>query len=293
MTQWVFLNHQFVPTEQATISIMDRGLLFGDSVYEVVPYYAGKPLHLDEHLQRLQESLTAIRCLPDNLPSKEGFVSLIKELLQKNDQCQSSALIYIQITRGVEQTRSHALPDNPTPTIIMFLLPFEPPHIDKLAKGLSAITMLDQRWAMCHIKTTALLGNLMLLDQAHQQHVNEGIFIRDGYITESTSSNIFIVQNETVLTPVADHSILNGITRRLIIDLVQQAGFEMKVQPISESQLLQADEIWLTSASKEITPVLNVNHKPVGEGYPGLIWQQMIKYYQNYRNQLPKLFNER
>lgn len=289
---WVFHNHQFVSSDQATVSIMDRGFLFGDSVYEVVPYYDGKPLHLYEHLQRLHESLTAIRCLSDKIPDQDQWVSLIKALLKKNDHANSSALIYIQVTRGVQSKRSHALPENPDPTLLMFLLPFSPPSKDKLAQGLSAITMLDQRWAMCHIKTTALLGNLMLMDQARQQHIDEGIFVHEGWVTESTSSNIFIVKDQTVLTPIADNHILNGITRRLLIDLCQQAGYTVKTDHIKESTLLNAQEVWLTSASKEITPILKVNHQPIGNGRPGPVWHHMIDYYQTYRNQLQNLFKE-
>ena len=292
ISPWVLLNNEWRPRDDATISIMDRGFLFGDSVYEVIPYYEGKPLHLDNHLQRLQESLAAIRCPLDHVPTRDQFIQLIKQLLQKNEQTQDSALIYIQITRGVESNRSHAIPDNPEPTCLMFLLPFNPPSIERLSQGVSAITMLDQRWSMCHIKTTSLLGNLMLMDQARQQHVNEGIFIRDGYVTESTSSNIFIVKNQTIMTPIANHHILNGITRRLIIDLAQQAGFDVQCQMITEHMLLQANEVWLTSASKEITPVISLNHQPVGNSRPGPIWQKMIKCYQQYRNQLPKLFDE-
>lgn len=292
MTDWVWLNHEWVPHDQAHISIMDRGFLFGDSVYEVVPYYKGRPLHLHQHLERLQQSLKAIRCLPSELADEKVWIERIKQLLTKNDATQNSAIIYIQVTRGVENTRRHRLPDNPDPTVVMFLLPFDPPSIDRLANGVSAITMLDQRWAMCHIKTTALLSNLMLLDQAHQQHVNEGIFTKDGYVTESTSSNILMVNNQIIMTPVADNQVLNGITRRLVMDLAQKAGYEVRAEPITEATLLDADEIWLTSASKEITPVLSINHQPVGTGSPGPVWHDMIQHYHHYLEQLPALLNE-
>lgn len=278
MTKFVYLNDKLLPAEQATVSVFDRGFLFGDSVYEVIPVYQGAAFGLDWHLHRLERSLSNIY-LQTNL-SLSDWHQRIKTLLEANQCEHSDCAIYMQISRDSDNLlRKHKISSHVKANIVIMLQPFTPPSLATLTQGFSVITLDDIRWQRCDIKTTALLGNILLLEQAQQSGVDDAIMVRQGLVTESTSSNVFIVKNNVISTPRTNQYILGGITRKIIIDIAKQNNITLEERDIKVEELNDADEIWLASSSKEIIPVLTLNKKPVGHGQPGSLWHQMIKLF--------------
>jgi D-alanine transaminase len=272
----VYLNGEYLPVEQAHVSVLDRGFIFGDGVYEVIPAYGGYPLRLKHHLQRLQNSLDAIRL--ENPRSESEWGEIIHALIEKNQG--EDQYIYLQVTRGVAK-RDHRFPDGTTPTVFVMSSPLLPVDAQLLQSGVSAITLDDIRWRYCSIKTTALLGNVLLRQQAVEQDAAEAILIRDGEVTEGAASNLFIVLNGVIITPPKSDLLLPGITRDLVVELAEHHGLACEERSISEAELKQAEEVWVTSSTKEILPVTTLDGKAVGDGKPGQTWQQMIKLYQD------------
>lgn len=277
--QIVYLNGQFLPLSQAKVSVMDRGFLFGDGVYEVIPVYGGKPFRLAEHLERLENSLGGIRMIsPLRTAEWEAVFSRLIEGTQ--DQA-----IYLQVTRGAPPKRDHAFPKEPVPpTVFAMCSPIAPIP----AEGVCAITVPDIRWQWCHIKAITLLANVLLRQQAVDQGCAEAILVRDGFAIEGAASNLFVVVDGVVLTPPKGHDILPGITRDLVVEIAKERGTALEERKITLDELQRADEVWLTSSTREILPVVTLDGQPVGEGAPGPVWTRMNALYQARKEALRK-----
>ncbi|NOX27863.1 MAG: D-amino-acid transaminase [Gammaproteobacteria bacterium] len=272
-----YINGQFVPLSEVTISPLDRGFVFGDGVYEVIPVYHGVAFRLDEHLLRLNNSLSAIRL--DNPYSDEKWATVLNQLIEENQAGDQS--LYIQITRGVAE-RDHAFPETSAATIFAMSKPLPASQ----QAPIKAITLQDIRWQWCHIKSTALLGNLLLRQQAIDRGCQEAILLRDGVLTEGAASNVFIVKDGVILTPQKSNQILPGITRDIVVELAEENNVAIAETEISEQQLLSADEIWVTSATKEIAPVIELNGKPINSGKIGPACQVMQKLFNQFKQTL-------
>ena len=272
----VYLNGRFVPREEACIPVTDRGLLFADSVYEVIPAYAGVPFRAQQHLDRLQRSLAAVR-LPDPM-SREQWLQMIGALCQGCPSRDQS--IYIQVTRGSYPTRALRLPAQVEPNVIAFVSPI-PERDPRIAReGLKAITIEDIRWHRCDIKSTNLLANILAQAQALEKQADDAIFIRDGIAKEGTASNLFIVLDGLLLTPPNSDELLAGVTRDLVMELAADAGIAHAEASIAEADLYAAEEIWLSSSTREVAPVVRLNEHTVSDGRPGRHWQRMDQLYQ-------------
>ncbi len=272
----VFLNGRFVPREMACVPVTDRGLLFGDSVYEVIPAYGGVPFRLAQHLDRLGRSLAAIRL--ENPLSRAEWESMIGELCGDCGDLDRS--IYIQVTRGAYPTRSHRIPAEVTPTVIAFssAIPERDPRIAR--QGIRAITLPDIRWHRCDIKATTLLANMLAQAEAVEKGADDAIFIRDHLATEGTASNLFIAHEGQLATPPNSDQLLPGVTRDLVLELARDAGVPCREAAITEQDLHRAEEIWLTSSTRELAPVVRLNDEIVGDGSPGPLWQRMDQLFQ-------------
>jgi D-alanine transaminase len=274
-----FLNGQYLKLQDAKISVLDRGFIFGDGVYEVVPAYKRRPFCMTQHLARLQRSLASIQIT--NPYQDAQWQDIIHQLIASSDA--PDQFVYFQVTRGVAK-RDHAFPQGVTPTVFAMTTPFAPPAGEVLAKGINAITTLDNRWLRCEIKSVALLGNVLKRQEAVQAGAVEVVMFRDGMLTEGSSSNIYIVKDGTLLAPPKDHKILEGIRYGLMDRLAQSAGVPMQVRPISKEEVLTADECLLSSATKEVLPITALDEKPVGHGAqagkPGPVWQKLYWAYQ-------------
>lgn len=281
--QVVYLNGSYLPIEQAKVSVLDRGFIFGDGVYEVIPAYGGHPLRLKHHLQRLQNSLDSIRL--DNPNSDDEWTSIITSIIEKN--AGDDQYIYLQVTRGVAK-RDHSFPDGNTPTVFVMSSPLLPVSSELLESGVAAITLDDIRWRYCSIKTTALLPNVLLRQQAVEQDAAEAILVRDDEVTEGAASNLFIVLNGVIITPPKSNLLLPGITRDLVVELAQHHQMDCEERSITSDELKQAEEVWVTSSTKEILPITTLDGKPVGDGRPGRVWQTMFQHYQENKQRLRK-----
>jgi len=277
----VFLNGEFEDAEQAKVSVFDRGFLLGDGVYEVIPAYSGALFRLEEHLTRLQQSLDAIHL--KNPYSVSQWRTILQEIVQKNNHVDSS--VYLQVTRGVA-VRDHAFPSDVQPTVFAMVNKITPLSAEYYENGVAAITLEDNRWSRCNIKAISLLPNVLLRQQAVDQGVAEAILIREGFVTEGAASNAFAVINGVVITPPKSQHLLPGITRDLVVAMAQQHGIPNAEKEISLAQLQSADEIWLTSSTKEILPVTQLDEKPVGSGKPGDVWHRMSKIYGHFKKTL-------
>ncbi len=277
----VYLNGEFLPAEQATVSVLDRGFVFGDGIYEVIPAYGGHLFRLDEHLARLAESLQAVRI--DNPLSLPQWRDVIAELVTKNGGGDLS--VYLQVTRGVA-VRDHAFPVDVPVTLFLMTSPLKAVANEVYTDGVTAITAEDIRWKYCHIKSISLLGNVMLRQQALDEGAAEAILVRDGKVTEGAASNVFMVSDGMLVTPPKSDYLLPGITRDLILELAGRAGIAFREADFTPQELSGADEIWLTSSTREILPVAKLNGLPVGSGKPGALWLSMITLYQKYKQEI-------
>ena len=273
----VYLNGNFIPLEQAQVPVLDRGFIFADGVYEVIPVFSGKPFRLQEHFERLRNSLDGISLQLDY--DREKWQSLIEQLLARNRVTGDSS-IYIQVTRGVAE-RNHFYQSDFTPTVFIYCKPLQETDV---SRGVSAVLHEDIRWEYCHIKAVALLPNVMLKQYAREKDGSiEAILHRDGYITEGAASNVFIVTGGVVSTPPKSNRLLPGITRDLVVELVGASPYQCREAPVSGEQLLQADEIWLTSSTLGIAPVVKLDGCPVRDGKPGPVWRDVDAIYQAFK----------
>jgi len=287
----VYLNGQFKPVEEATVSVMDRGFLFGDGVYEVVPVFGNNLLRVDGHLRRLQNSLDRISLL--NPFTSEQWCQIFSDLLEKNPG--DDRAVYLQISRGVYPVRdlkiqaggsSQNTAEQYPPTIFAMVLHIIPPDLEVLSAGISVITVDDFRWNACDIKSTSLVANVMLKQQASSAEVADAILIRNGLVTEGTASNIFLVKDDVLITPPTGKQLLPGITRDLVIEIAENNAIVVEQRGIQQAELLSADEIWMTSSTREIAPVINLNGKAVGSAVAGVMWKRVMDLYQQYKELL-------
>ena len=277
----VYLNGDYLPINEAKISVLDRGFIFGDGVYEVIPAYGAKALRFEHHMQRLQNSLDAVR-ITNPLTNAQWQKVLDKLISETGSEDQ---YLYLHITRGVA-SRDHRFPDETKPTVFVMSSVLQPVEPALLEKGISAVTLDDIRWQHCNIKAIALLPNILLRQQAVDQDAMEAILIRDGDITEGAASNVFIVSDGVIKTPPKGKKLLPGITRDLVVELAKTHNMPVEEVSITEKEFLAADEIWLTSSTKEILPVTRINEQQVGNGKPGAIWRDMYEKYQDYKETL-------
>jgi D-alanine transaminase len=278
MTDVVYLNGQFLPIAEARVPVLDRGFIFGDGVYEVIPVYSGHPFRLGEHLARLQHSLDGIRL--DNPHTAEEWAELMRGLLARNPG--EDQYIYLHITRGVAK-RDHAFPKGVAPTVFLMVNPLVTPVQSQRDSGVAAVTALDNRWLRCDIKAISLLPNVLLRQFAVDAGAAETILLRDGFLTEGAASNILVVRQGVLLAPPKTHLILPGITYDVVLELAASHGIAHEVREISEFELRSAEEIWLTSSTREVLAVATLDGKPVGSGKPGPLGRRMHELYQHYK----------
>ena len=271
----VYLNGQYLPLDDAKVSVLDRGFLFGDGIYEVIPAYGGHLFRLQEHLERLENSLANIRL--GNPHNREQWAKILQPLLT-GDQDQ---YIYLQVTRGVAPKRDHAFPEQTQPTVFAMCSPIVPfPGRDA---GIKAVTLDDNRWGLCNIKAITLLANILLRQSAVEQGSAEAILIKDGYVTEGAASNIFAVIDGILVTPPKGGEILPGITRDVILELALANNIPYSEDIISLEALQSASEIWLTSSTREIIPVVQLDSETVADGKPGPVWKKMHQLFQEFK----------
>ncbi len=278
----VYLNGEFKPIESACVSVMDRGFLFGDGVYEVIPVFGDKLLRVDEHLQRLQNSLRKVSMA--NPHSGDEWKQLFRRLLDKNPG--DDRAVYLQVTRGAYPRRDLSIDKQYPPTVFLMVLHVDAVSAESLESGISAITVEDFRWRNCDIKSVSLIANVMLKQQATEANAVDAILVRDGKVTEGTASNVFIVTQGVIATPPKSECLLPGITRDLVIDIARDNKFAYEERDIEENELLRADEIWLTSSTREVAPVVRLNGRPVGDGKAGPMWYKVVEHYQQYKQAL-------
>ena len=280
--QWVYLNGDFLPLEQARISVMDRGFLFGDGVYEVIPCYGGRLFRVNQHLQRLDHSLQAIGMR--NPKTAEAWRAVLESLVARATNGDQS--VYLQVTRGAYGERNHAVPADIEPTLFAMASPLQPASPEIAERGIAASTAEDIRWLRCDIKSIALLANVMLREEADRQGGKEAILIRDGLAIEGATSNLFIVHDGVIVTPPKSRLLLPGITRDLVLELAADGGLSCREADIPETLLGAAQEIWITSSTREVMAVTQLNGKAVANGEPGPIFRQMAGLYANYRTRI-------
>jgi D-alanine transaminase len=277
----VFLNGSFVRMSQARVPVLDRAFIFGDGVYEVIPVYGRRPFRLPAHLRRLQYSLDQIRLANPYPDSRWG--ELIVELIASCPHVDQS--VYLQVTRGVAK-RDHAFPKAAQPTVFMMANLLSIPSPEAVAAGVPAITAADNRWLRCDIKSTALLGNVLMRQLAAEAGANETILIRDGWLTEGSASNVLLVRDGVILTPPKSNLILPGTTCDVVLELAAKAGMPVDVRQVSEAELRRPDELWLTSATREVLAVSTLDGRPVGTGTPGPMFRRMHALFRAYKQEL-------
>lgn len=268
-------NGELLPLDRIAISPLDRGFIFGDGVYEVVPVYARQPFRMPQHLARLQHSLDGIRLA--NPHPMATWEDLVAELISR--QSFADQAVYIQVTRGVAK-RDHAFPQGVAPTVFMMSNPLLLPTPAQVERGVDVITAQDNRWLRCDLKTTSLLGNVLMRQLAADHGAVETVLFRDGHLTEASASNVLIVHNGAIVAPPKDNQILPGITYDATLELARDIGIQADVRPVTRAEVLAADEVWLSSSSKEVLAVTRIDGRPVGDGTPGPLFRKMWKAFQ-------------
>ena len=275
----VFLNDQWQPLSEAKVSVLDRGFIFGDGIYEVVPAYSKRPFRIESHLNRLMRSLTAIRIRSPY--DKEQWAALFHEVVTRN--AGDDQFVYIQVTRGVAK-RDHAFP-NPevTPTVFAMSTAFHQPSQKIRDEGVAVVTLPDERWLHCDIKSTALLGNVLARQSAADRGVMEGVMFRDGFLTEGSSSNVWMVKDGVLCAPIKNHLVLEGIRYGLFEELAAKLGIPLQIRRIRQAEVAGADELMISSATKEVLPVVKMDSRLVGHashaGKPGPIYKKLRQAY--------------
>ena len=271
-------NGRLMPLDQIHISPLDRGFIFGDGVYEVIPVYDGAALRAREHFERLQRSMDEIGLR--NPHSVQEWIEHMTQLLAHHPGNQS---VYIQVTRGVPTKRDHALPTGLTPTVFMMCYPLASPSREQVDNGVACVTARDFRWEKCHIKSTSLLGNVLARQLSADVGATETILLRDGFLTEASASNVFVVKDGVVAAPPRDNLILLGITYDLLVRLAAEGAVKLEIRPVSEAELRAADEVWLSSSTKEVLAVTRLDGKPVADGKPSAAFRRMHALYQEHK----------
>ena len=281
----VYLNGRFLPLAEAGVSPLDRGFLYGDGVYEVIPVYSRRAFRIDEHLTRLQATLAGIQLA--NPLEVDAWKAVIFKLIESAPWEDQS--IYLQVTRGADDKRDHAFPPaSVPPTAFAFAGPLVTTAADVRARGVAAITVPDLRWSRCDLKVISLLANVLARQQAVDQGCAEALLIRDGFMKEGAASNIFIVKDGVLIAPPKTQLMLPGITYDVILELAESHGQRLEIREIHENELRSADEVWMTSSTKEILAITTLDGQPVGKGEqagkPGPFGEQMWQWYQDFKN---------
>ena len=277
----VFLNGRFLPLAEAGISPLDRGFLYGDGVYELIPVYSRRAFRIDEHILRLQATLDGIKLA--NPLSTDGWKAVVLKLIETAPWEDQS--IYLQVTRGADDKRDHAFPPlSVPPTAFAFSSPLVTTPPEVRATGVAAITVPDLRWSRCDLKVVSLLANILARQQAVEQGCAEALLIRDGFMKEGAASNIFVVKNGVLFAPPKTHLMLPGITYDVILELAERHGQPVKIAEIEETELRAADEVWMTSSTKEILAITTLDGNPVGSGKPGPLGERMWQWYQDFKH---------
>jgi D-alanine transaminase len=277
----VFLNGKLVAAEQASVSVLDRGFIFGDGVYELVPVYSRVPFRMDEHLARLERSLAETRIA--NPYSRAQWRDAIYRLVDA--QAFEDQGVYFQVTRGIAK-RDHAFPKKSEPTVFMMSNPLVNPPREQVEKGAAAVTAEDNRWLRCDIKSISLIGNVLLRELSAQAGAAETILFRNGKLTEASASNVFIVKDGLIRSPAKSNLILPGITYDVVAELAAAAKLPLAFEEVTEAQVRGADEVWVTSSSKEVLAIVELDGKRIGDGRPGPVFRRMYDLYQDFKKKV-------
>jgi len=277
----VFLNGKLVAIEDAKISVLDRGFIFGDGIYELVPVYSRVPFRLEEHLARLERSLGEVKIRnPYSRAQWREHIHAVVDAQPFEDQG-----VYFQVTRGVAK-RDHAFPRNVEPTVFMMANPLVNPPQAQVERGGAAVSAPDNRWLRCDIKSISLVGNVLLRQLSAEADAAETILFRDGNLTEASASNVFIVRRGVIQSPPKSNLILPGITYDVIAELALANKLPLEFRSISEAEVRSADEVWVTSSSKEVFPIVSLDGKAIGDGRPGPVFRRMYELYQEFKQKV-------
>lgn len=272
-----YLDGEFLPIEEARVSPLDRGFLFGDAVYEVIPVFGGKPLLIDAHISRLAGSLQALG-IKNPLPV-EDWRALISEITRRNGNGEMG--VYLQVTRGATGGRDHAFPAQAVPTVFGMASPTPAPRPD----GLKAITVPDNRWGRCDIKATALLANILARQAAIEAGADEAIMLWNGEVTEGAASSVILVEQGAMIRRPNSEAILPGTTTDLVVELGAEVGLECREESITEERLRAASEVWLTSAMRGVSAVVSLDGHAIGNGKPGPQWNRVAARFETYKHE--------
>jgi D-alanine transaminase len=270
-----FLNGEYLPLEECHVSVLDRGFIFGDGVYELITVYKNQAFYLAQHLERLERSMAEIKVLSPY--DRNEWLDLINNLIQQAEN--DDLAIYIQVTRGIAP-RDHVFPQATQATVFAMANPLPKISSEHLENGVELITSEDIRWQRCDIKVISLLANILAKQEAAEADAVEAILIRDGYALEGSASNLFVVRDGVVYTHPKDNLILPGITRDFILELLSELKIECKQQAIPKDWLYSADELWITSSTKEVLAATRIDQKIVADGKPGELWHKTHSLYQ-------------
>jgi D-alanine transaminase len=271
----VYLNGDYMPSEDAKISVLDRGFVFGDGVYELIPVYGRRPFRLPQHLARLQRSLDGIRLA--NPHTSAEWTSMIAELTAR--QPFDDQGVYFQVTRGVAK-RDHTFPQDVAPTVFMMSNPLATPSAQQVERGVAAVTAEDNRWRRCDLKTISLIGNVLMRQLAADAGAVETVMFRDGWLTEASASNVLIVTGGTIVAPPKDNLILPGITYDATEEFARAEGLPFEMRAVGKAEALAADEMWLSSSTKEVLAVTTLDGAPFAGGGPGPLFRAMHALFQ-------------
>ena len=277
----VFLNGKYLPAGDAKVSVLDRGFIFGDGVYELVPVYSRVPFRLGEHLERLERSLAAVAI--GNPYSREQWREIIFRLIDQ--QPFDDQGVYFQVTRGVAK-RDHAFPKNVEPTVFMMSNPLVNPPAEQVERGGAAVSAQDNRWLRCDIKSISLVGNVLLRQLSSEAGAAETILFRDGKLTEASASNVFIVRRGVIQSPPKSSLILAGITYDVVAELAAANSLPLEFKEITEMEVRTADEIWVTSSSREVFAIVSLDGAKIGDGRPGPVFRRMHQLYQEFKQKV-------
>jgi len=273
------LNGQTLPLRDAKVSVLDRGFIFGDGIYEVIPVYGRRCFRFDEHMARLGRSLGKLRIA--NPHGRDGWLALVRELIAA--QSADDQLVYIEITRGVA-LRDHVMPEGIAPTVFVMTSPMKPPSAEQRHQGVACVTARDFRWERGDIKSVSLLGNVLARQISADRGATETVMFRDGWLTEASGSNVWVVHEGALLGPPKSEHVLDGIRVDLLAELCAEVGIAYNLRPIAESDVHAADELILSSATKEVLPVTRLDGEPVGHGAlrgkPGPVYARLYEAYQ-------------
>ena len=273
--QTVYLNGEYLPLEQARVPVLDRGFIFGDGIYEVVPAYNGRLFRWPQHLARLERSLAKVGIV--NPFDRNGWSAIVGELIGRHPW--RDQFVYLHVTRGVAR-RDHGFPAGVKPTVFAMASELQPPPLAQRTEGVAAVTLPDERWLHCDVKSTSLLGNVLAREAAVRAGAAECVMFRDGFLTEGSASNIWLARGERLYGPPADNLVLEGVRYGLIRELCEGSGIALQLRRVLREEVQAADELILSSATKEVLPITRLDGRPVGDGRPGPVFAKLHAAYQ-------------